>query len=71
MVCLADHVLSNFLKGCLPEILLGPLLNTLSQITLRAYKRKRIQLSYLSYLHFIHMHYKTQTNKKYTDGCTK
>ena len=27
----ADHIPSNFFKGCLAQILLGPLLNTLSQ----------------------------------------
>ena len=26
-----DHIILNFLKGCLPQILLGPFLNTLSQ----------------------------------------
>ena len=28
----ADHIPSNFFKGCLPQILLGPFLNTLSHI---------------------------------------
>lgn len=30
-----DHVISNFLKKCLPQILQGPFLNTLSHMTLR------------------------------------
>ena len=31
LVCIADHITSNFLKGCLPQMLLGPFLNTLTQ----------------------------------------
>ena len=36
MVCLGRPYPFNFFKGCLPQILLGPFLNTLSHITLRA-----------------------------------
>ena len=32
MVCLGKSYPFNFFKGCLPQILLGPLLNTLSQM---------------------------------------
>ena len=32
MVCLSRPYPFKFFKGCLPQILLGPLLNTLSQI---------------------------------------
>ena len=28
----ADHITSNFFYGCLPHILLGPFLNTLTQM---------------------------------------
>ena len=29
---MADHITSNIFKGCLPQILLSPFLNTLTQI---------------------------------------
>ena len=29
-----NRIISSFLKGCTPQILLGPFLNTLSQMTL-------------------------------------
>ena len=32
MVCLSRRYPFKFFKGCLPQVLLGPLLNTLSQI---------------------------------------
>ena len=34
MVCWGSPYLFKFFKGCLPQILLGPFLNTLSQIVL-------------------------------------
>ena len=30
----ADHITSNFFKGCLPQILLGLFLNTLRQVSM-------------------------------------
>ena len=36
MVCLSRPYPFKFFKGCLPQILLGPLLNTLSQMFLRS-----------------------------------
>ena len=35
MVCLSRHCLVKFFKGCLPQILLGPFLNTLTQRKIR------------------------------------
>ena len=32
MVCLSKQYLFKFFEGCLPQLLLGPLLNTLSHI---------------------------------------
>ena len=34
MVCLSKQYSFKFFKGCLPQILLDPLLNTLSQLSL-------------------------------------
>ena len=36
MVCLSRSYHVKYFKGCLPRILLGPFLSTLSQITLQA-----------------------------------
>ena len=43
MVCLRRTYHFKFFKGCLPQILLGPFLNTLSQMSLNAYLKIRLQ----------------------------
>ena len=46
-----DHIPFKFLKGCLPQTLLGPLLNTLSHITLFSPPRHR---TYIERTHDVH-----------------
>ena len=38
----ADHTPFKFFKGCLPQILLGPFLNTLSHLLLMLLKNKAV-----------------------------